>query len=631
MIRLFRIAWPLWLWSTLAWSGTLGRKPYLQDVHSDRAVIAWTTVDAAGDGEVRFSADGARWTRVASTSTLMTPDQTGLSAPFYQHRANLTGLAAGTSYFYRVFLDGQDALPSVPQTDMTLRTPTAAESFRFLVVGDSGDGAAEQNDVAYRMFQDPGALLLHVGDLAYDSGTFLELESYYFSTDWPLMRHIPFFPAPGNHDYYFRYGAAYRSSHVVPIQGVPRDGQGRYYSFDWSNVHFVSLDTNEPFQQALEGKGAMLEWLDADLAATRQPWRIVYFHHIPFPTSAHRDDATCAQVLQYLTPILERHQVHIVFGGHEHVYQRTKPRRNGQFLDVPVPATPPNGTIYITTGGGGSRAYPAGNDSFITASAGVSHYLRVVVEGVVLTVTAFDRSGIVLDRFQMSVAPVIDSGAITDSASGGRSLAPGGLITVYGANLAPGDATAAALPWPSTLGGVSATASGQPVPLLFVSRGQINAQLPFDVSPTATLEVSTPSGKGAEPMRVADAAPAIFRVPTQQGLAPAIVHLDGTLVTSSAPAAAGEWVSVYLTGLGAVAPPITAGRAAPALPLARATAAVRVTVGGAAAEVSFSGLTPGLSGLYQINLKVPAALPAGPQPLQITAAGLTDTVRLELP
>jgi uncharacterized protein (TIGR03437 family) len=112
---------------------------------------------------------------------------------------------------------------------------------------------------------------------------------------------------------------------------------------------------------------------------------------------------------------------------------------------------------------------------------------------------------------------------------------------------------------------------------------------------------------------------------------PAIVHLDGTLITSRSPAASGEWISVYLTGLGAVAPPMTAGRPAPSSPLVHATAAVRATVGGIEAEVSFSGLTPGLSGLYQINLKVPAALPAGPQPLRITAAGISDTVPLALP
>lgn len=149
----------------------------------------------------------------------------------------------------------------------------------------------------------------------------------------------------------------------------------------------------------------MLDWLETSLAQTRQAWRIVYLHHTPFPTAAHRDDEICAGVLERIAPILERHQVHLVLAGHEHLYQRTLPRRGGRFFNGP-------GTVYITTGGGGSRVYDAGTDHFIARAAGVPHFLRVGIDGTSLRVEAVSRTGGILDRFTLESTPVIEG--VTD-------------------------------------------------------------------------------------------------------------------------------------------------------------------------------------------------------------------------
>ncbi len=71
------------------------------------------------------------------------------------------------------------------------------------------------------------------------------------------------------------------------------------------------------------------------------------------------------------------------------------------------------------------------------------------------------------------------------------------------------------------------------------------------------------------------------------------------------PAAAGTYLSIYCTGLGSVSNQPATGTAAPASPLAVTTTTPTVTIGGVAAQVSFSGLTPGTVGLYQVNVQVP--------------------------
>jgi adhesin/invasin len=102
------------------------------------------------------------------------------------------------------------------------------------------------------------------------------------------------------------------------------------------------------------------------------------------------------------------------------------------------------------------------------------------------------------------------------------------------------------------------------------------------------------------------------------------VKADGSqfLNTPSAPAHAGDALVIYCTGLGAVAPAVPAGAAAPSLPLSRTVNPVTVTIGTQSAQPFYAGLTPGYSGLYQVNVIVPAGIAAGANvPVVLSAGG----------
>jgi uncharacterized protein (TIGR03437 family) len=211
-------------------------------------------------------------------------------------------------------------------------------------------------------------------------------------------------------------------------------------------------------------------------------------------------------------------------------------------------------------------------------------------------------------------------------AAGGTSntpagVSPGWLISLYGVNLqgntnpTGGSVTATSVPLSTTLGGTQVLVNGTPAPLLFVSPMQINAQAPFETPVGTPVQVAiVAGGLSSLPVIVTfnTYAPAVFLYPrTAISTDPVITHADNTLVTPSSPAHAGEVVTIWATGGGPLNNQPMDGAAGPTSPLATTVDTPTVTIGGAAGTVQFSGLTPGFVGLLQINVQLPATLPAG--------------------
>ena len=99
-----------------------------------------------------------------------------------------------------------------------------------------------------------------------------------------------------------------------------------------------------------------------------------------------------------------------------------------------------------------------------------------------------------------------------------------------------------------------------------------------------------------------------------------------TQANGNAPAAAGNPVVIYCVGLGAVSPEISAGSIVPYSPLSNANAPVTVTFGNQTVPAAFAGLTPGLAGLYQVNVNVPPGVTPGNQvPVTISVGGKSSS------
>ncbi len=238
-----------------------------------------------------------------------------------------------------------------------------------------------------------------------------------------------------------------------------------------------------------------------------------------------------------------------------------------------------------------------------------------------------DETTIVVNVTSTS-APILSRGGTVNGASfaPGEPLASGGIISSFGINLAPGIFTATATPLPNSLAGLTLLAGGRPAPLYFAGAGQVNAQLPFETAPGVTQLIARVNGRHSVPQEaiVAAARPGVFAVVSSSGPARAIAqNQDLSLNTPDNPAFRGEALILYLTGLGAVSPPVISGAAAPSVePLARADLEATATIGEAAADIFFLGLTPDFVGLGQANILIPVDAPIGPEvPIVVTIDG----------
>jgi uncharacterized protein (TIGR03437 family) len=178
------------------------------------------------------------------------------------------------------------------------------------------------------------------------------------------------------------------------------------------------------------------------------------------------------------------------------------------------------------------------------------------------------------------------------------------------------------LPLSTTLGDASVWIGGMAAPLYYVSPGQINAQIPFELSPGNQYEVRINSGGALSTpgsIQLAAVSPGIAASISGQIVAQ---HLpDYSLVTAASPARPGEYLAFYLAGLGATDYAVATGAGSPLKPLAGPLAGPTLTLDGNTVPIAFVGLTPSSVGLYQINFQVPEGTPDGDLKLIVSQSG----------
>jgi uncharacterized protein (TIGR03437 family) len=222
-------------------------------------------------------------------------------------------------------------------------------------------------------------------------------------------------------------------------------------------------------------------------------------------------------------------------------------------------------------------------------------------------------------------APAVTAGNVVSAAtSAAGPVSQDSWVTVYGTNL-----SATTRAWtdadflnggiPFSLDGVSAVLTLFGAPRLayvgYVSPTQVNVLLPSDLAATSmTIQIRNPAGiSTAVPLTVNASAGQCFTVDGKSVLG---THANGSLLGKTSPAAPGETISIFGTGLGATSPALIPGQ----VPTTAASLATlpKVTIGGTAATVSAASVVPGSAGVYQINVQVPPDAPNGDLPVVMT-------------
>lgn len=550
-------------------SGSLVCRPYVQNIRKTRAVIRWVTLQP-GRAEVSLIPPDGGARIIAASSSPVSVGASGL-APRFRHEAIVTGLAPGTDYGYQVMLDSNN----LALDGLAFRT-AGAQAFDFLAVGDTGFGSEEQGALAARMREERPRLVIHTGDVAYPSGQYEYYERHYFDYYHAIMRQVPFYPTPGNHDYYETGAQPYFAVHDLPAETVPEGERGRFYTFEWANAQFFSLDSNDTLEAAVSGKSGMLQWLAAQLETSQKFWRVVFFHHPPYAGGAHHDDPLCELVRRHVTPILERYAVPLAFCGHEHSYQRSHPQ---------------NGVTYITTGGGGAPLHEVLPAPYTALGQSVYHYVRGHVDGVQMTLRAIGLDGREFDSLMLRPAPVLGLEPVVNAASFVPAIGRGSLITVLGWQMAADVRDNSGRAIADADCDVRVRLGGRPLPLLMISPNQVNAALPEDFLGRGSLEVSTAAGSVFADIEVVPVAPGLF--------ADSFVAVDE------------KTMQVFATGLDGV------------------TDAVQVRVG--ASSVAGRAAAGQLPGLQTVRFEIPSRLEPGVWPVSVEAGGIrSNTVPMSL-
>lgn len=205
--------------------------------------------------------------------------------------------------------------------------------------------------------------------------------------------------------------------------------------------------------------------------------------------------------------------------------------------------------------------------------------------------------------------------AATEGAAFDPLVAPGGISTLFGSGFTePGiQAVATSIPLETELVGIQVFVDGVPAPLYFVSETQINFQMPFESALESVNIVVIRDGQVSLSFEatVEQDVPRLFSFVLEEQVEPIITHADGSIVTPTNGAESGETLIAYLTGVGDLLSPPETGAAAGSNPLSTTTVTPTVVVNGVEVTADFSGLTPGLVGLVQVNFRMPEGLPSG--------------------
>ncbi|MGI9289601.1 MAG: purple acid phosphatase family protein [Pseudomonadales bacterium] len=321
---------------------------FLQQVSASSAIVKWR-----GDAEkLCFGTEMGKLDNEVTATVTETEHSEAL----------LTGLDADTTYYYSVGAASsgtdQQKLHTAPATGSV----PGDGNIRVWIIGDSGeadDNAAAVRDGYLTYNASSGGedadLFLMLGDNAYTEGTDAQHQAAVFDMYPDILNKTPVWPTIGNHEMgslgisssadINSYTLLDEESEADPGSNPPylnifslpmnaeaggiASGTEQYYSFDYGNLHVVSLDSQVAARDDTN-RATMRQWLIDDLAANTSDWTIVIFHHPPYTKGSHDSDNDLGGIDQPIfamreefNPIFEQNGVDLIYSGHSHAYERS--------------------------------------------------------------------------------------------------------------------------------------------------------------------------------------------------------------------------------------------------------------------------------------------------------------------
>ena len=439
--------------SASTYAAAVTRGPYLMMGTPDSMVLRWRT-DVATNSRVQYGTTQGSLTNTLDNATSTT-----------EHELRVTGLTPETKYYYSVGSTG-GVLAGNDATTFFQTGPLAgtARPTRIWVIGDAGTGTAAQTSVYNAYLAATGGaytnLWLMLGDNAYSSGTDAEYSSKMFNNYGTMFKQSSLWPTIGNHDAASADSATqtgpYYDQFTMPKNaeaGGVASGTEAYYSFNYANIHFIVLDSQETSRSTT---GAMMNWMKADLQADNSDWVIAVWHHPPYTKGSHNSDTETAliEMRQNFLPVLEGHGVDLVLTGHSHSFERSylldghyglsstfssayqidagdgRTDGTGAYAKS-AGSIPHEGAVYSVVGSSGQTSGGTLNHPAMFVSLNEAGSMVLDIDGQTLNAKFINSSGVVRDHFTIA-----KSGATTScSLPWGGTIGDGQSTTAYQADV----------------------------------------------------------------------------------------------------------------------------------------------------------------------------------------------------
>ncbi|RLD86871.1 MAG: hypothetical protein DRJ09_11235 [Bacteroidetes bacterium] len=338
--------------------------PYLVEPGESSMLIRWE-MSGKGDYKIEY---GKSKTNIREADLIFRESK----HEGFLYEVNLAHLKPGTIYYYRLLNQNEDNWNS-------FKTFTRnQDKFTFVAMGDSRSNPDIFKKILDGTVSENPDLIISMGDLVESGGLYDEWHDYYFSVAKDVICTIPLVSTLGDHEADGDDGELFR---YFLRKDEPTDKQ--WFSFDYGNTHFISLDFRHPNNQE------MIDWFINDISSSEKEWNIVYMHRGTYNFGGHRS----AWGRDIWPKLFSKYKVDIVFAGHSHIYER--------FLPVREPNIS-NAVSYVTTGGAGAELYEASlNKSVMAVSESVNHFITVKIDKNRLYYKAIRMDGTVLDSFDI--------------------------------------------------------------------------------------------------------------------------------------------------------------------------------------------------------------------------------------